>query len=485
MSLSTFALPGLPGCFFSPPECELCGDPRDDVCIPAEGLGPPPDACGKFVSSGADTGGDGTKSRPFRSLADAFAAAAPGAGVYACGEVFQEAITVPAGARLYGGLDCEQGFRYAPDAARTQIAPPSGTVALRLGPGDEETHVVDVRVVGPPASEPGGSSIAALVDRARVVFVRTTLVALDGADGADGAPHEAAASAGEDGVPGGDACSDVTVPGGFAVLGTCRHGWSMGGRGGDGTTTLGEDGEDGTPWAFVNHGQGQLAIDPPVRCSPGWAGDDGDDGEPGLGGGLDTHGSLGPRGYLGVNGLDGAPGAPAQGGGGGGGARGGTGVWACAGLDTGGASGGSGGTGGCGGLGGRGGKAGGASIALVSLSSSLVLERVTLVANHGGRGGDGGPGQLGGPGGEGAIGGSAQLPLLPGCSGGRGGHGGAGGRGGGGAGGHSVGVAFTGAPFTLAGVDISVNAAGKGGLGDGETGPGSEGVSGATLDMNP
>lgn len=477
----------LPGCFFSPPECELCGDPGDDICIPAEGVGPPPDACGTFVSSSADEGGDGSKSRPLRSLAAALAAAPAGANVYACGERFEEAVVVPSGVRLYGGLDCGNGFWYAEDL-RAEIAPTTGPIAMFLEHGPHETRVVDVRVLAAPALRGGGSSIAALVDRAAVVLVRTTLRARDAEAGDDGEPFDEPAPSGVDGSPGNEACTAVEVAGGKAVGTLCEAGSTTGGRGGDGLPDAGTDGADGAPGALPNHGAGQPPNDPNTRCSAGSIGASGMDGAPGLGGGYGGRGTIGPFGFVGENGTDGSPGAVAQGGGGGGGSRGGAGVWECAGPIPGGASGGGGGSGGCGGRGGRGGTGGGASIALISLwPSQISFEAVTLIAGRGGDGGAGGPGQMGGAGGAGGKGGSAPVgtTLLSACSGGPGGFGGMGGTGGGGAGGPSIGVAFTGAQPVTAGADISVGAPGLGGIGDGPSGTGSIGVAAGTLAMDP
>jgi hypothetical protein len=485
-SISFAALLALPGCFFSAPECALCIDPKDDICIPAEAPGPPPDECGVFVSSSADAGGDGSKARPFVSLAEAFAAAEPGGNVYACGERFAEAVTMPAGLRLYGGLDCEGGFRYAPGAARTEIAPAAG-IPLIVDRGGEETRIVDIHVLAPAARRPGGSSIAMIADGSDITLVRTTLTAGDAANGLDAPSLDGdAASPGQDGAPALDACTADVTPGGPPIALRCWTGTSTGGGGGWGTALSGEDGEDGLPPLSTNHGVGQPENDPFGVCTPGAPGVAGLDGAAGLGGGQGGKGWIGIFGYLGKNGESGAPGAVGQGGGGGGGARGGTGAWACGNLPPGGASGGGGGAGGCGGLGGRGGGAGGASIALVQLSPSrLLFENVSLKAGRGGDGGEGGLGQSGGEGGKGAPGGLAPSPLLPGCAGGAGGQGGSGGRGGGGAGGHSIGIAFTGPPSPVTGVELDPGDAGIGGVGSGETGRGAPGTSAGTLSMDP
>ncbi|MEZ4298046.1 MAG: PGRS family protein [Polyangiaceae bacterium] len=468
------------GCFFAPPPCEGCGDPAIDVCIPAEATSPPPDACGVFVSASASPGGDGTKDSPFGTLAVALSGAQPGDNVYACGEVFREPVLLPAGLHLYGGLDCADGFWYAPDRARTEISPPPGQLALRVLPGDGETHIVDVRIVAAAATEPGASSIAALVDHARVVFVRSSLVAGDAADGASGAPFALAALPGADGLPGSDACLAALSPGAPSPSTTCEGGFSKGGAGGDGALLTGSDGVDGAPFVVANHGLGETSNGAP--CAPGWSGSPGAPGSPGLGAtGL---GLLHPAGYTGPPAEDGAPGAIAQGGGGGGGARGGSGPAACGfGSLLGGASGGSGASGGCGGSGGRAGAPGGASIALVSLFADLTFENTSLIAARAGDGGSGGPGQLGGKGGKPGKGGFATGSLSSACAGGSGGQGGQGGRGGGGSGGHSAGIAFAGGPLTLSGASISVSSPGQGGSGEGPPGTGAAGIAAATLEL--
>jgi hypothetical protein len=479
------------GCLFTPPECELCVDPSDDVCLPAEGEKPPPDACGTFVSSSlGQDGADGSKTAPLRTLEEALARAAPGARIYACGELFEEAVVVPPSVWLFGGLDCAEGFWYAPSKGRTEIAGPPGVPAITLPPAPDapqqpETRIVDVRAVGAPPVDPGASSIALLADHANVVLVRTTLVASDGADGAHGAPHDDPAPPGKEGSTGADACTAGLVSGAPTVQTACDDGFTEGGRGGDGAILLGDDGADGAPETFVNHGAGAPESGAAL-CTPGKVGAPGTSGEPGAGG--ISLGSLGPSGYLGERGGEGTPGTRAQGGGGGGGARGGGGAWECGlGPKNGGASGGSGGAGGCGGRGGLGGEPGGSSIAIVSLASSLSFEHTTLVAGRGGRGGDGGPGQLGGKGGSGGPGGAASGTLAAGCSGGPGGTGGEGGRGGGGTGGHSLGVAFSGQKLTLQGASVSVSAPGAGGRGQGndELGAGGDGLAAATLEFAP
>lgn len=478
----------VPGCFFSPPECELCRDPGIDVCVPVEELGPPPDGCGKFVSSSlgksGKEGGKGSKDKPLASLTEALAGAVAGERVYACGESFAEAVVVPAGVTLYGALDCAAGFGYASKSTPTEIVGPPDEVALTLSSGEKQTRIVDVTVRAARAEGPGASSIAALADEANVLFVRTSLVASDAAAGEDGEPYEKSAAAGEPGMPGKDACTTAIVLGGAAVVAVCPGGESSGGRGGDGGPFVGTDGKDGLPADVANHGLGEPSGNSGTACTGGADGGGAEGGTRGEG--VVSIGYVGSFGYVGARGRDGGTGATAQGGGGGGGAKGGSGAGSCsAGAATGGASGGSGGSGGCGGEGGRGGGPGGSSIALVSLSSSVAFEgEVKLEAGRGGNGGAGGMGQPGGAGAEGGAGGKPYGLLSPGCQGGKGGKGGDGGRGGGGAAGHSLGIAFIAMPPPAAGAAISVKTGGIGGAAEDAKGLGQNGKAAASLEFH-
>jgi hypothetical protein len=111
-----------------------------------------------------------------------------------------------------------------------------------------------------------------------------------------------------------------------------------------------------------------------------------------------------------------------------------------------GASGGGGGAGACGGQGGAPGAPGGASIAIFIGSNAVAGPRPTLTGNRiqrglGGNGGNGGFGGAGGLGGVGGVGGQPdRWSSSTGGRGGEGGNGGPGGGGGGGAGGPSFGV---------------------------------------------
>lgn len=437
LTCSTYAQPGL--------ECTL-------------DAGPDP-RCGVFAAPGQVSGGDGSQALPYTSLQAAIsAAAAEGKAVYACAKRFDEAIQVPSGAVLYGGLDCDAGWGWVAGGQTLVSAPASAgsggsEIAARLLAGSGKTVLQDVTVIAPAGVLPGVSSIAVLLEDTRAELSRCTFTAGDGTAGADGlsVPDDASLN-GIPGVAGFGICGAAsTNPGPEGPSKTCGGGVSAGGDGGDGglpsaTDLAGGDGVTGLPQDSSGTGlggSGQAAL----ACKAGGQGADGALGSSGWG--AIGMGTISVSGFAGVRGGDGTDGRPGQGGGGGGGSKGKLGV-VCAGsatLDRAGATGGSGGSGGCGGAKGGGGQSGGASLALVSLSlQEVTLTEVTLIVGAGGDGGDGGDGQSGGTGGLGATGGPGATGANNGCASGDGGRGGAGGPGGGGMGGHAIGLAWKGLP---------------------------------------
>ena len=430
---------------------------------PDPSIAGPDAACGVFVSATRGRDGDpGTMEQPLRTLARAFAAAmlAPEGArrVYACAELFAEAAAVPAGVELWGGLDCEDGWRHVGATRKTTIAPGvSGVIALRVLAGDARVRVVDVRAEAADGVAPGESSIAALVEPGTPAeLLRCELIAGDGAAGAEGergggpdAP--AKLPRGTDGSPGSKPCeSDVSL-GGAPVVTVCEGLVSTGGKGGDGHVTFGEDGEDGAPVPENPdgvHGLGGWGENGThTQCRGGETGHTGRDGDHGLG--ATGVGRISVDGWEGAKGEDAGHGLPGQGGGGGGGSRGPLSSLVCGGMSKGGGGGGSGGAGGCGGKGGNGGGPGGASIALIALSGGVELRESTLIAGDGGDGGPGGYAQAGGDGGEAGEGGGGVPGVNPGCRGAAGGMGGNGGFGGGGLGGISLALAYIGGSAPL------------------------------------
>jgi len=464
----------------------------DPMCVPGENASPVSESCGVFVSSSSgDDGNAGTPSAPLKTLAKAIdLATAAGRPMYACAETFAEAVTLPAGSVLYGGLDCANDWRYAGTMTKTSLAPKADAaamtqIALVLSGGAAKTRIEDVAVAAPDATLPGGSSIAALAESGSVELVRCELIAGIGAAGAMGeTPIEPVGPSDPNdpairGQSGAMACLGNPMtgnPGGNgATNALCMA--SVGGIGGTGKETLGETGTDGQPVPDPNpDGWGLGGAGAGITCKAGVGGLLGADGPSGAGASASTPGTLSSVGFVGVGGAAGTDGAPGQGGGGGGGAKG------KAGCN--GASGGGGGAGGCGGRGGRGGQGGGASIALASVGASVLLQDVRLTTRNGGDGGEGGEGQNGAIGGFGGGGGLGTSGTLAACAGGQGGVGGFGGKGGGGRGGPSVGIAFTGTAPVREGGSIMLGTPGKGGAGADAAGMGADGAATETMEMS-
>jgi hypothetical protein len=414
-------------------------------------------ACdGIYVSAGGDDEAPGTWDRPVETIAKAIdLAKAHGRRIFACAQIFNEAVSLPAGMELWGGLDCSAAkgpWPFATGGAPTTLAPGPEefplTVEVKNAGLDEEaslTKIISVRMEAASAVEPGGSSIAMrALSGSRVELWSCTLCVGDGAPGEIGENGgEEPAQEGTAGTPGAVACSADTVPGGERVSTRCGGSVSSGGRGGAGIKDRGADGDDGTPLPDPNPsnfglgGAGQAAT---TVCTDGYRGAPGADGSYGKGAAGPP--LLTPLGVAPVWGMDGHAGKSGHGGGGGGGSRGGL-AFCGASMPQGGASGGSGGAGGCGGNPGKGGGPGGSSIGLLVYRATVELHETNIFVGHGGAGGPGGAGQFGGVGGYGGVGGNNRAGSQPGCRGGDGGKGGNGGRGGGGRGGYSIGIAHT------------------------------------------
>jgi hypothetical protein len=489
------------GCHKSEGEGGTGGQPP--LCVPGDGEGWNADAaCGVFVRLDGDDENVGTPDAPVKSLGKAIALAtaktdATKKNVYACAETFNEAVEIETDVALFGGLDCENGWRWIGEQTRTTLTADPGAIPLTMhGGGEVRMEDVDVVAAPIPPEDPamfGASSLAAMADGVTVSLARCTIEASDAAPGADQRQDANSSTRGRDGNPGESGCMAAFTAGGAEQFTYCGDGVedSIGGGGGAGQPSSGGYGADGLPGGSANGGAGQTTGG--TLCAPGKAGADGMAGGPGAG--ATALGTLSQGGYTGVSGGSGLPGITAQGGSGGGGARGvpntpnpGRSCPDPNAKGVGGPSGGSGGAGGCGGKGGLGGSAGGASIALISLDATLQLHDVTLKTGSGGKGGNGAPGQPGGDGGTGGEGGKAppsSSGLNNACDGGRGGQGGQGGRGGGGRGGHSIGIAFRGTPPPMDANDLhfELGEPGLGGEGDGSNGDGAPGAKAPSLDF--
>jgi hypothetical protein len=445
-------------------------------CVPSENPDPVSDGCGVFVSTSGKDANEGTKESPVATLAKAVELAAKKGGrVYACAEMFEEALVLDIAVEVYGGLECDKAWAYVGDEKKTTLTAEANAIPLVMKSGVSDARIMDFAIHAADAVMEGGSSIAVLADGATAELVRCELVAGNGAKGSAGVPGDPngmSAVSGAAGNSGANACSDLdgtpgpdaTLFGGALDTNDCGSGEvSAGGRGGDGGVPLGSDGSAGQIGTAGQAGKGEPSAGM-WSCleGQGQIGSPGEAGMPGLG--ATGTGSISTSGYAGTSGSPGTPGKAGQGGGGGGGAKGG--MICPGGVAGSGASGGSGGPGGCGGLPGQGGGPGGASIALVSLQASITLTDCTLTTGKGGDGGPGGDLQPGGAGGVSGFGGQGVGSSKAACDGGKGGAGGNGGPGGGGLGGPSLGIAFQGnAPERQGKTVVTPGAPGAGGPG--------------------
>ncbi|WP_437958871.1 hypothetical protein WME76_03880 [Sorangium sp. So ce119] len=424
---------------------------------PTQNAGTVTDECAVFASAMAEAGGDGTKAKPYASLAEAVAKA-NGKRVLACASgAFGESVTIEAGVEVIGGFDCKAEWTWS-EEARSAIEGPAGAVALTMTEGASGAKLRSFSIRAASATEPGGSSIGVTVADVEAELAQVDVTAGDAMDGASGetptqAPQAGASAPDTEQTRPSNACAAPNlVIGGTAGTTICEDGETRGGDGGTGGITGTEEGngargEDGAPLPEPNPdgygigGIGQTG----GNCRQGEPGAPGASGDAGIAG-SDT--TLTLAGVTGGDGGTGTTGKKGQGGGGGGGAK--AGMFCSLGptlVDGVGASGGGGGAGGCGGKGGGGGKAGGSSLGIVSLGTKLVLTEVTVAVGKAGNGGNGAGGRGGAAGGSGATGGTASpLGGSIGCRGGDGGQGGMGGAGAGGRGGHAVGLAYAAAP---------------------------------------
>jgi hypothetical protein len=450
--------------------CDTMKGPAEEPCLRDE-------AYGVFVSvrNGNDTTGDGSRQKPFKTIARGMMVAkTPHKKVFTCadGGDYAETLRITSdlmGVEVFGGFRCGD---WSYDMALKSVVRSADPIAVKLDGLAGGGRFEDLDIVAADATAAGASSIGVFVVSSQlVVFRRVKVKAGKGAAGQPGTTMGTRAETGARGNKGSDACASVssggnpprTICGGQGTA-------SFGGGGGDGATgaASGKPGENGQPemstpdggMVWGKGGEGQTGSTWSCVTGNGAAGQDGQTGP-----GASSSGTLSPNGYTAANAAAGTDGKVGQGGGGGGGAKAPTTCGDAGGLT--GASGGSGGGGGCPGKGGGAGQGGGASIAVASVSSSVILDTCELVSQSGGDGGRGGRGQQGGAAGAGGTRGTGSN-SRDGCQGGDGGEGGAGGPGGGGAGGPSLGVAYTGAKPTRTGGTVLFAAAPAPGGGDGE-----------------
>jgi hypothetical protein len=401
----------------SPPDSVPLPDTLPDFgildCDPTQA---PPEDLGVFVSpTGSDATGDGTRTRPFLSIARGLdsARAMGRTRVFLDAGTYPEAVTVPVSG---SGIFLEGGFRAVAGVWRRNCAPGARTETVIASPGPIGVLAEGVRSSGlrglTVTTKPKGGSGPDRPGESLVgVFVRGDAsfeldgVAIVTGDAGDGGP----ASPGSQGSPTScDGVSTCSSGAGGAAGGAgsfARAGGTFGSNGylpSDGTIgSIGQPGAHGAPGGWGDSAECVVYCSGDCTsrlCLP------------------DLKRVVGPQGRCGC--------------------------------------------GGAGGGGGAAGRGGGASIALyVHGNAQVKVTRSLLKSGKGGNasmGGEGGNGGVGTPGSEGpttpcnqgcargvdcTCSPSDPAKLAGGAAGGKGGNGGRGGSGGGGAGGPSIAVA--------------------------------------------
>lgn len=447
---------------------------------------------GVFVTEKGSDDGDGTRLRPFGSIAKGIAQGrASGKHVYVCQGTFHEAITLEDGIAVIGGLDCSRAEEWKAGAGRSRLEAPASP-AVRAANVTSPTRFERFEVIAPDAAQPSGSSIAFIADKSPgLTIADSRIVAGNGASGKPGTEGIQLVQTGLiDGVAGiaaGPYCqlhanrcelnlyTAVNGPRGgrSTCSGAAGHDGEPGGNGGSGGVYQSQNGLLGYSWQ-VYTGVGAT----PSGALPGGPGS-GAAGSAGQNGAsANGVGALGADGYAPADGTKGTDGEPGKGGSG----TAGTAPLANPSLYRGeiwsGEEGSGGGAGGCPGLAGTPGKGGGASIALLLVESPIAISQSEIRSAGGGAGGRGSLGSTPTPGGAGAKGAA------------NGGNGGASGVSGSGGGGPSFAIAHTGGAPKLASTTAKAGHGGAGvpeetttdALGNAKTLPAS--AAGATEDVH-
>lgn len=384
-----------------------CDTPTDPTKNPEKCL---TDAFGSYVSPTGNDANDGSRGKPFQTIAKALSANR--SRIVVCEGDYNGSVDVERAVELYGGATCD----FMKAGAKPKVKASKAAYGMKIANVGSDVLVADFEVLGMNGAAPSESSVGVFVSEA--VNVRLLRMKIEAGDGAEAAPQKNGnfafpadaeklkGSAAPDTTNGGAGGDSLACPGG---------GRSLGGKGGN----AGSPGEPAVPVPPGGSGGTVSACE-----TPGTGGLPGTLGSPGASqSGALAVGALSSTGFEGGRGTNGRHGGAGGGGGGGGGYTG---------------AGGGGAAGGCGGEGGFGGGAGGSSVAVLSFGSTVSIEATELVskaAQVGGMGGGGQTGQSGGFGGN-RSGGA--------CNGGNGAKGGDGGSGGGGAGGISVAIAWSG-----------------------------------------
>jgi hypothetical protein len=404
----------------------------------------------------APTGGDegtGSLDAPVRSLNGALMRAKElnKSAIYACVGTYDSNVVISDPIEIYGGFDCERGWKRVNDVAAVR---PEAGQALLIHRA-KRVLLRDLSFRSESKKAAGESSIAVAVSKTEDVrFDRVVVIAGDAAPGVPGVNPVHTWGPARPAAPGrsvqvSDRCaanaSCTAFTGASATNPECRL-VSAGGSGGPSFCPDGHSVKGGEGGRGANCGLGLPEL-PGLNGAPASSsqqdvrtGERGESGKAGVVFGYVTGGT-----YVPPFGSAGGWGKPGFAGRGGDGTHGATSNGDVVQYFQIGGGGGQGGYPGCGGPGGGGGGGGGGSIAIVVENSKLQLTRSRLVTGRGGDGGEPAYGVEGQPGGAGGLGAVVSADAnLNGSPGRAGTNGGPGGPGGPGAGGPSIGIVHVG-----------------------------------------
>jgi hypothetical protein len=430
----------------SPPPAPAAAPPLDGAPDGSELT----EELGVFVAEHGTDDGDGSRTRPLRSIQKGIdMAKAAGKRVYVCAGEYREALVLADGLPLVGDLACSDSTWTTGDARARIVAPTSP--AVRANAIATPTRLEGFEITAPDATAPGTSSIALLAnDSPGLTIARSRLVAGRGADGKAGTNGVQLEKLGVVNPGNGELASlyacgkltncDPSLPGAFP-----RHNGGVGGQlqcagaAGHDPGAGGAGGSGGT-WEWANGGWTAYANNfPKYGTTIGLAPPNvGVAGAPGTSGKSGSGGTFTKDGFVASDGTAGTDGQPGAGGKGGDGVYPGTQAPANFSDVYVGNGGGGGGAGGCPGLAGAPGTGGGASVGALLWNSPVAFVASELVS---GRGGAGGMGTFGS---EALAGETGGIGYAAAAVGGRGGDGGQAGVSGSGAGGPSFAIAHSG-----------------------------------------
>ncbi|MBL8605857.1 MAG: hypothetical protein JNL38_00990, partial [Myxococcales bacterium] len=240
------------------------------------------------ASKGNDTGANGDRAKPFKTINAAIQFAAgqsPKKSVCVSAETYAENVVGASGVSIYGSFD-EQDAQWKRSKTRggmaietvvnaTGVTGPGAGTGILFETVAEETHVEGLTVnVSWPQSAKDGASLYGVRVLAGVgpLFVRNDKIVVgDGHDGADGAAGGSYAAAAADGKIGGSGCGPCGNAGSGGAAPNCPRAGGRGGNGAKGSGNGGEGGSVGTGGVVGGQGGGGVGCGGSCCLSPGAA----------------------------------------------------------------------------------------------------------------------------------------------------------------------------------------------------------------------